>query len=182
MHPTGVMFDFVPPEFQVPALLVSEGYRLEPLGPEHLSADHAAVVASATRLRGLFGPDSPWPPAGLDLEEDLRDLQAHREEFDRRSSFAYTVLAPDRERCLGCLYIYPSTRADYEAEVYYWVEESEYARGGDERLGALVRAWLAREWPFSRVAWPGRDIPWTQWRALAPSARALAGLPLPPGL
>ena len=32
-----------------------------------------------------------------------------------------------------------------------------------------VRDWVAREWPFGRVAFPGRDVPWAQWRALPPA-------------
>ncbi len=33
-------------------------------------------------------------------------------------------------------------------------------------LLADIRSWLADAWPFSNVAFPGRDISWQEWNAL----------------
>jgi hypothetical protein len=43
---------------------------------------------------------------------------------------------------------------------------SELETGLDEELGAALREWLASEWPFKRVAFPGRDITWADYAAL----------------
>lgn len=176
------MSDFVPESFPVPAGLSAAGLRLEPLGPAHLQLDHAAVQASHERLRGLFGPDSAWPPADLTAEADLQDLRAHAADFEARRAFAYTVLSPDASACLGCVYIYPPSRSGCDAEVYFWASECLVAEGGEPRLEAVLRVWLATAWPFRQVAWPGRDIDWPSWLARGPSARRLAGAPNPPGL
>jgi hypothetical protein len=37
------------------------------------------------------------------------------------------------------------------------------AGGLESRLFSALREWLAKEWPFKKVAFPGRDIDWKQW-------------------
>ncbi len=71
-----------------------------------------------------------------------------------RRSFAYTVVAPDESRVLGCVYVYPDDEAD--ALVRLWVRRDAYEEL-DALLEAEVRAWLEREWPFASVRWPERD-------------------------
>jgi hypothetical protein len=63
----------------------------------------------------------------------------------------------DESRLLGCVYIDPTKRPGFDAEVFWWVRVSELETGLDEELGAAVRVWLASEWPFARVAFPGRE-------------------------
>jgi hypothetical protein len=36
----------------------------------------------------------------------------------------------------------------------------------DQVLCETVRGWLAERWPFPRVAWPGRELPWEEYEAL----------------
>jgi hypothetical protein len=152
-------------EFVVPPRLDGPGYYLRMLSVDDLEKDFAAVVASAERLRGLLDPDSPWPE-GLTMGEDLIDLAWHQREFTIRHSFAYTVMAADESRCLGCLYVFPSDRRGFDAAVYYWVRSGPDDEARDADLGRLVRTWLSERWPFAAVAYPGRDLPWAEWRAL----------------
>jgi hypothetical protein len=152
-------------DFEVPDRLEGPGYHLRMLSVGDLEKDFAAVVDSADRLRGLFGPDSAWPD-GVTMDEDLIDLAWHQREFSIRHSFAYTVMAADESRCLGCMYIFPSDRRGYEATVFYWVRSGPDAEVRDADLGRRVRDWLATRWPFATVAYPGRDVPWDAWRAL----------------
>ncbi len=128
--------------------------------------DYDAVMTSAARLKGSMNPANDWPD-GLTLEEDLVDLGWHQREFTMRRSFCYTVMAPDEPICLGCSYIYPSEKKAYDAKVFWWVRESALARGLDARLGEAIRRWMKDVWPFKRVAFPGRDIPWDVWQAEA---------------
>ncbi len=155
----------VPADFVVPERLEEDGFRLRPLTVNDLIKDYDAVMTSLERLAGFMDPSSDWP-AGLTLEEDLIDLGWHQRELTLRHSFAYTVMAPDEAECLGCCYIYPSDKAGFDAMAFYWVRESAAAGGLDERLGAAFRGWIARSWPFRRVAFPGRDIAWREWLAL----------------
>ncbi len=36
----------------------------------------------------------------------------------------------------------------------------------DQVLYGTVQRWLAERWPFTRVAWPGRELPWDEYDAL----------------
>jgi hypothetical protein len=159
----------VPSDFTVPQRLAGEGFVLRPLTVNDLIKDYDAVMTSVERLVGFMEPQSSWP-RGLTLEEDLIDLGWHQREFTQRHSFAYTVMAPDESECLGCCYILPSDKAGYDAMAFYWARTSVLAAGLEERLGAAFRAWVAKDWPFAHVAYPGRDIPWSDW--LGKPARA----------
>jgi hypothetical protein len=100
------------------------------------------------------------------LEQDLIDLAWHQKEAQRRSSFAYAVMRPDERVQLGCFYIVPSQKQGVGAAAALWVRASELAGDLDEELYGTVRRWLADSWPFSRVAWPGRELPWEEYDAL----------------
>lgn len=153
----------VPDGFAVPEKLAGDGFHLRMLSIEDVEKDYAAVVASTARLKGLLDPESDWPE-GLTLREDLVDLGWHEREFTLRRSFAYTVMSADESQCLGCVYIFPSEDPAFEAAVFYWARDGRDWARRDEALGRLVRDWMAA-WPFARVAFPGRDIPWPRWRA-----------------
>jgi hypothetical protein len=49
--------------------------------------------------------------------------------------------------------------------------ESELAAGLETRLHSAVRDWIAKEWPFAKVAFPGRDIDWEAWQAIPDEPR-----------
>ena len=157
--------EFVPPEFSVPTGLVTEAFTLRMLSIDDVEKDFEAVTSSAAHVSQVW-PDSDWPQ-GLTLRQNLIDLGWHEKEFQNRSSFAYTVVSPDESRVLGCVYLYPTLKAAYDAEIFLWVRESELAAGLDRELFLAVRAWLGSEWLFKRPAYPGRLIAWDEWTALA---------------
>jgi hypothetical protein len=158
---------FVPATFNVPVGLTTSAFRLRMLTVHDVERDYDAVMSSVAHLRALW-PHEEWP-LGLTLEQNLIDLGWHQKEFQRRSSFAYTVESPDGARILGCVYINPTRKRSYNAEVVLWTRASEVAGGLDSSLHDAVRAWVSSDWPFERVAYPGRDIAWTDWRALPES-------------
>jgi hypothetical protein len=98
------------------------------------------------------GRDDPW--SETTLEENLVDLGWHQKEFELRRSFAYTVVAPDESRVLGCVYLYPSDEAD--VEVRMWVRREAWDEGLDPVLEQTVRDGLDEEWPFRSADWPER--------------------------
>jgi hypothetical protein len=132
---------------------------------DDVEKDFEAVMASAGRIRGLLDPDSTWPD-GLTQKEDLIDLAWHQREFTLRHSFAYTVMSTDETRCLGCIYIFPSNTPEHDAIAFYWVREGHETAMRDAELGVQLKQWLSVSWPFRAVAFPGRDIPWDEWKAL----------------
>jgi hypothetical protein len=155
---------FVPADFAVPEKLETPEFRLRMLTVNDVVKDYDAVMTSSEHLQSVW-PGSGWPE-GLTFEQDLIDLGWHQKEFQIRRSFAYTVVTPSESQVLGCVYINPTRRAGFDAEVFLWARQSELAGGLETRLYDQVRAWLRAAWPFHRVAFPGRDIDWPAWRAL----------------
>jgi hypothetical protein len=155
---------FVPGGFQVPATLETREFRLRMLTVNDVVKDFDAVMSSVEHLKGIW-PGSGWP-GDLTLEQNLIDLGWHQKEFQRRTSFAYTVVTPDESRVIGCVYINPTRKNGFDAVVYLWARESELPGGLEVRLHAAVKSWVAKEWPFKKVAYPGRDIAWEAWRAI----------------
>ena len=143
---------FVPDDFEVPLNLECSGFRLEPLGPEHNDSDHRAWVSSIEHIRATPGfPWGSWPPAdGLSLQENLRDLERHADDFRRRVGFTYTVL-DNEDRVIGCVYVYPSRPDPEVTNVRSWVTASRAELDGV--LHQAVTDWLAMDWPFSRVSY-----------------------------
>jgi hypothetical protein len=141
---------FVPDEFVVPQGLVGPGFRLEPLGPQHNESDHRAWTSSIDHIRATPGyPDGRWPPVdGMSLDENLRDLQRHADDFDRRAGFTYTVL-DDGDKVIGCVYIYPVRSDTGVAQVQSWV--SADCADLDLPLHDAVTKWLETEWPFTEI-------------------------------
>jgi hypothetical protein len=142
---------FVPAGFDPPISLVTERFRLEPLGPHHNEADRAAWMSSIEHIRSTPGfPDGNWPPpGGMSLEANGSDLQRHAADFAAGKGFTFTVLDPADGDVLGCVYLYPTASADYDVTVQSWVRADRAELDGP--LADALDAWLAAEWPWQRV-------------------------------
>jgi len=160
---------FVPKDFEVPATLETKEFRLRMLTVNDVVKDYDAVMTSVEHLKTIW-PTSSWPE-GLTFEQDLIDLGWHQKEFQRRRSFAYTVVTPSESEVTGCIYINPTPKRGYDAVVFLWARQSELKGGLETRLYAAVREWVAKEWPFKKVAYPGRDIDWDTWQSIPDEKR-----------
>lgn len=156
----------VAPTFAVPTSATGPGFRLQPLGPDLVKIDFDAYMSSVEHLQQTFTRSPEWPHAGISDADALLDMQTEAGRFQRRESFAYSVLTPDGKRERGCVYVQPSPVPGYDAVILIWVTKAEYDAGFDRQLAAWAHRWIARKWPFRKVAWPGRDIPWAEWDAL----------------
>lgn len=145
----------VPADFAVPERLETAGFLLRPLTVHDVIRDYDAVMSSAAELKDRIQDGSQWPD-GLTLQENLIDLAWHQREFTIRHSFAYSVMSHDGETCLGCCYIYPSSDPAHDATAFYWARQSRIGDAADVALGDVFRGWLARDWPFGQLAFPGR--------------------------
>ncbi|HET9172494.1 MAG TPA: N-acetyltransferase [Actinospica sp.] len=147
---------FVPEDFVVPTELVTARFRLEPLGPQHNAADHAAWTGSIEHISSTPGlPGWGWPPAeGMSLEANRADLERHAADFVQRRGFTYTVLDIPDGTVIGCVYIYPSRTDDYDATVRSWVSAANADL--DKPLYTAVSEWLATEWPLGAVKYAPR--------------------------
>ncbi|MFI7121296.1 GNAT family N-acetyltransferase [Amycolatopsis sp. NPDC049868] len=147
---------FVPAGFLPPTALVTGEFRLEPLGPEHNAADHAAWMSSIEHIRSTPGyPDGDWPPRdGMTLEENLADLRRHAGDFARHTGFTFTVLSPADDDVIGCVYLYPTASDEWDVTVQSWVRADKADL--DTALADAVARWLVSDWPWKRVDRCGR--------------------------
>jgi hypothetical protein len=155
---------FVPDDFAVPRELVTGDFLLEPLGPQHNAGDYEAWMSSIDHIRATPGfqqigatpgfGDGTWPDPGMTLEENLADLRRHAEDFTQRAGFTYTVLARATGRIIGCVYIYPWSGADGEADVHSWVRADQADL--DVALHDAVAIWLNNVWPFTVIRYAPR--------------------------
>jgi hypothetical protein len=146
---------FVATDFIVPLVLLRDQFRLEPLGPTHNDADYEAWSSSADHIHSTPGwENSAWPDART-AADNLRDLQRHADDFKNRKGFTYTVLEPQSDDVVGCVYIYPDRTGATDAHVQSWVRASRAEL--DIPLWRAVSDWLASEWPFEQVDYAPRD-------------------------
>jgi hypothetical protein len=148
--------EFVPVAFDPPTSLVTDQFRLEPLGPQHNQADHAAWMSSIEHIRSTPGfPDRNWPPRdGMTLEENLADLRHHEDVFRQRIGFTFTVLDPGDNDVIGCVYLNPATSEEWDVTVQSWVRADRSSL--DVPLADAVARWLVTDWPWGRVDRCGR--------------------------
>jgi hypothetical protein len=144
---------FVPDDFVVPRELVTDAFRLEPLGPEHNEGDYRAWMSSIEHIRSTPGFQVWSWPKPMTLAENLGDLQRHAADFAARSGFTYTVLAGDSGEIVGCVYIYRLADAP-GAQVRSWVSADRAEL--DVPLHDAVSAWLREAWPFTAIRYAPR--------------------------
>lgn len=159
---------FIPTDFKIPDVLETDKFRLRMLTTDDVDKDYEAVMSSIEHLRKTPTPPTcgDWPPYNLSREKDLEDLEWHEEKHLNREIFTYTVMNINESKCLGCVYIFPSTKIDFDAEIYLWVRQSEVENRLDEFLFSTVKKWIKDKWPFDKVAYPGREITWDKWNSL----------------
>lgn len=147
--------NFVPVGFEPPTSLVTDQFLLEPLGPQHNEADHAAWTSSIVHIRATHGyPDGNWPPLdGMSLEANLADLRRHADDFNARRGFTFTVLDPADGDVIGCVYLYPA-KSEGDVSVQSWVRADRSDL--DEPLAEAVAHWITAEWPWQRLERFGR--------------------------
>jgi hypothetical protein len=88
----------------------------------------------------------------MSLDRNHQDLVRHARDFETRRGFTYTIL--DGRDIIGCVYIYPSSQAGYDAEVSSWVRESRAEM--DTVVWRAVTEWIGEAWPFPRFYYAAR--------------------------
>ena len=112
------------------------------------------VLDAVPRPRKSTRQNSPEPTIGT---------ETNQKESQNRTSFAYTVMSLDEKTCLGCVYIQPTEKQLFDAEVIMWVRASHVDKL-DNTLYQAVKTWLREKWPFKNPGYPGRTIGWDEWQ------------------
>lgn len=152
--------------FSVPVLVETPDFKVVPLGPALVKVDFDAYMSSIEHLQKTFTRSTDWPHPGITDADAMRDMETEQARFSKRESFAYAVLTPDGLHERGCIYVYPSPVKGYDAMVRIWVTKAEHDAGFDAALYAWATNWLKADWPFAKVAYPGRAIEWSTWDKL----------------
>jgi hypothetical protein len=156
---------FVPAAFAVPGPPKVGTYVWNILQPEILAPDYQA----------LMDRDTQSAPRSITTTEDYGEVKRHEWEFQHQTAFAYGILTPDKQSELACVYINPSTKQGYDATVRLWVTKQGMEAGLQPVLEKAVREWVKAKWPFKAVAFPGLDMPMTEWNALPATGGAGGG-------
>lgn len=141
------------PDFAPPAEITSSRVYLEPLTPDHTALDFAAVKSSSDHLRETLQWGN-WPPADMSIDDNRIALENHWTEFENHEAYAYTVLSPDKNSCLGCIYLNPSTRSKTSLSVIFWVRADQLATGLDIHLVETIIAEVQKSWPVDVIEFP----------------------------
>jgi len=155
-------------DFVVPTAIDGPGFKLVPFSPALAKIDYAAYMSSIEHLQTTFSRTTEWPREGITDADAIKDMEGEQARFVARKAFDYSVQTPDGSRELGSVYITPSPVAGYDAVVRLWVTKADYDRGFDAELYRWVQEWVKKDWPFAKVAYPGRAIDWATWDALVP--------------
>jgi len=153
--------NFVPVDFVVPTSYQGKRFQLQVLEPAVTELDYEAVMSSKQSLRKIFSNNDCWPSDKMTTKENNNDLVTHLKEFNNREAFAYTVLTPEKNKCIGCIYIEPCNREKFDAECYFWIRNDTLYLETEFYLS--VNKWIKDAWPFANIIWPGREISWKVW-------------------
>lgn len=158
--------------FKVPVLVETPNFKVVPLAPDLAKRDFDAYMSSIEHLQKTFTRSANWPHKDISAADAMRDMETEQARFGNRQSFAYAILSPDGRRERGCVYVSPSPVKGYDAVVRMWVRKDEYDAGFDAELYKWVVNWVRKDWPFAKVAYPGRAIEWSSWDAMVAAAKA----------
>ena len=76
------------------------------------------------------------------------------DDFTSGRGFTFTVPEPVTDDVIGCVYLYPSSRAGYDVTVQSWVRADRADLDGP--LATAVADWLATAWPWEHPDRCGR--------------------------
>ncbi len=154
----------------IPTHIAGADFWFEVLHPHHVKLDFDAVMESKEFLRRWS--NSSWPEDEFRLEDNLRDLEWHFEEFKELTAFTYTILNHSKTRCWGCIYIRPvesiqsltqndlSKLQPYQFFVSYWVIPEIRNTPVETQVFTTLLDWLLTKWQFPSVLFASnRQIP-----------------------
>lgn len=139
--------------FSAPTEIVTPRVYLEPLTPDHTAMDFAAVKSSNDHLRKTLQWGG-WPPADMTLDDNRFALERHWAEFENQEAYAYTVLSPDKESCLGCIYLNPFSQSKTRLSVIFWVRADQLTTDLDIHLVETIISEVKDSWPVDVIELP----------------------------
>ena len=155
---------FVPDNYTVPTQVDTPDFVLRPMHPKYTAVDMASV--QRVKLGEISQNDTVDENHRPNANGWITGLAGAEAMFVSREVFTYVVLTPEEDYELGCVYITPSWKVGFDADVVIWVRDDVNNPKLDSALFEFSQAWVERDWPFATVAYPGRTQSWEQWATL----------------
>ena len=154
----------------IPNKFVSTAFHFEVLEPKHVQLDYQALMSSQNYLRRWS--NSTWPEDNFSVEDNLKDLEWHYEEFKGKFAFTYTILDKSGNKCLGCIYIRPTgsirnLKPDeielLEFSAYFcsfWVIDEIRNTNLGQEIFTSIKNWIKNDWSYARMLYTSNlEIP-----------------------
>jgi hypothetical protein len=168
---------FVPPDLDIPTDVETERFRLHPLRLLDSDEDYASIMADyADHVRNFYPEPDLRRESRYTKYMNERELGWHEVEFLHRTSFTYVIRGKDDQApsYRGCVYVFPTAKVDYDAEIYLWVTSVDPDDGLYEIVLDWAKTWASDAWGFSKPLFPYHVTPWDDYDAL-PEGRTYEG-------
>jgi hypothetical protein len=177
---------------QAPAGLRHPDFRAVPLGLAGAELDYLAYMASPDVIRVHSG--GRWPVAGFSREQDRAEIAVHEAEHAAGVAFTFSLLDPERDEAVGCLYLMPlqryleragareATMAWFPAAsvlVTFWIRQDRQQTPLPRVVAAAVHGWITAEWPVDAHVFRIRPAEETSAAAIAQAGLRPVQVPLP---
>lgn len=167
-----MMRRFLPADFVIPATVWKDQFCIRPLAMEDVVRDFTCYMGCVDYLReGGFiqPPDMPFidfPRDDMTLREALILLGVAEYEMSLGNRVEYGLFSKDEREEFGCIYIMPSMKEGYDAQVTFWVHQDRQDTL-DGPLYTFLKDWVPGAYPFlNTIIFPGRDMAWKEWKTL----------------
>lgn len=153
--------DYYPKTAIVPKGFSTPQFTIRPLLATDVQKDYEAVMAA--QELNLRLTEGRWPKDGFSVEENLEDLKYHQIMHEERKEFTYTIMDPEEQNCLGCIYFYPpniettgglkanNLSEDFVSIMYFWLRPDMTTNEFGRRFFDDIRGWIKAEWDFNNV-------------------------------
>jgi hypothetical protein len=133
----------------------STTFSFEPLSPRVRVIDNIAYMSSVDHIHRALESGFPGPDIADDPDFTHLDMWGEWVNFGRGDTFSFAALTHERDRELGCAYLYPPADGDdpYEAGLHIWTIEEGLGQDLDVALLREFLAWVDAEWDFNSVVY-----------------------------
>jgi hypothetical protein len=132
----------------------SKTFFIVPLSLQVRAIDHIAYMSSVDHIHRALEHGFPNPEVAVaDPDFTQLDMWGEWVGFGRGNKFSFAALTHERDREIGCAYLYPPADGDdpYESGLHIWTIEEALDQDLDIALLTEFLAWTEAEWDFNSV-------------------------------
>jgi hypothetical protein len=132
----------------------SDTFSFVPLMVQIRAIDHTAYMSSVDHIHRALEHGFPNPEVAVaDPDFTQLDMWGEWVGFGRGDKFSFAALTHERDREIGCAYLYPPVDGDdaYESGLHIWTIEEALGQDLDLALLREFLAWIEAEWAYNSV-------------------------------